>query len=64
MTFSKMVPSTQSLTVYLENQNKPEDGFRVSLANVNVKLTVEDAKELAEYIWVRLPDTEEPDADE
>jgi len=56
MTFSKMVTGVASLTTYLENASKPEDGFRLVLGTQAVKLTVEDAAELAEYIWVHLPE--------
>lgn len=56
MTFSKIVTSTPVLTVYLENANDPSKGFRVALGGVVANLSTEDARELAEYLWVRLPD--------
>lgn len=59
MTFSKMVPSVHNVTLYLEDANNPGKGFRLVVGNLNVKLSVEDAKDLAEYIWVRIPDVGE-----
>lgn len=55
MTFSKMLTGVSTLTIYLKSQDRPEDGFRLNLGTQSVDLSVEDAAELAEYIWVRLP---------
>ena len=57
MTYTKIVTGVHSLTAYLVDANDPEKGFRVNVGTVSVVLPVEEAAELAEYLWVHLPST-------
>lgn len=55
MTFYKNLESQVGVTVYQNDSNDVSKGFRVSVGTTNGVLSLDDARELAEYIWVRLP---------
>lgn len=58
MTYTKPVTTTNYLRLYLADSNDPSKGYRVALGASEGILSLEDAKELAEYIWVRIPDND------
>lgn len=56
MTFSKMLKSDTNVTIFQVDANDVSKGFRINMGTQSAVLPLEDATELAEYIWVRIPD--------
>lgn len=55
MTFYKILDAKLGLTFSTEDANDVSKGFRFTLGGTTGTMSLDDARELAEYIWVRLP---------